>query len=257
MSRFVRLPPSLDLPWRTRAHPNETVRGLGTPGADLPPMSAYPRWITFTTSASLWPLLVLALPAAITFASTEVFAEAGAPSEPRCEDRDIDSCEGRVELAACDGGGAWEYACQSVKCKESSGESRTVRACEPIVTCARFDTAPCEGKARGDGCFTEDRQYGGSVEGSCDFVPGGCRRLNDSGAYAGEQVLECAYRPTPAPDRGEAGASGTTSDANGPSSSSDSSGCSTSPSGSGWSALLGAPLALALLALRRRGSRSA
>lgn len=217
-------------------------------------MSAYPRWVTFTTSASLWPLLVVALPAAITFASTEVFAEAGAAPEPPCQDRDTQSCDGKDELAACDGG-AWEHACQSVRCTESGGGAKSVRACEPVVTCERFDVAPCEGKARGERCFTDDNRGGSSVEGTCEFLVGGCRRLNDAGIYAAVQVLECAYQPAPAPDRGGQAASGTTSDTNGSSSPGDSSGCSTSPAGSGWSALLGAPLALALLALRRRASR--
>lgn len=207
---------------------------------------------------------VFAVAAAITFTPLVTFAESGIDPAVSCTNETVTTCSDASVLEACNCN-AGECACTSSRCS-SDGSSIEALVCTPIVTCAQYATAPCDGKSEGASCLESPD----ASTGTCALID--CPTLID-GVYTTDHKLACRapFNDGEVPgttggfgdDMGEGTSEGsrskrpstaTTSKTPDAGSSNTDSGCNAVPETSNASGLItGVPLGLlAFVAFRRR-----
>lgn len=209
-------------------------------------------------SSTVWPAIVVCIPAGITFFSTRVLAEGAvsSPAEP-CDASAFAACEDAAEHSYCSSEGCKGARCACTYGQTCIGSTSPVQSCREVSTCESRAAlrAACDGMPTGSSCTPPGSS---TASGSC--VLERCLLPDDGGFFESTAEVFCsgfAVLPPPPADAGrDASAPATSPPTNGERDVRDSGGCVASGGTTqGAALLLGLPLALSLRIARRRRRR--
>jgi len=217
-----------------------------------------------TTSAIVYPALVLTVAAGITFTAARVYAES-APAYA-CDSGPVLACSGKELGSPCEFPTGSSNACQTSfslgeRCGADdagadadagagvgSGSFNATLACLEFLSCDAGEFTPCDGKGEGAPCT-----IGNNRQGTC--ATRGCSVLGSNQKYVSTTNLGCVEKTGSGSTSGAVTTRPSDPNPNGAApASKDDGGCSTTGTDTGLLSSIGvSALALVLWRIRKRG----